>query len=92
MASLIYLNFIGIAQSLIYALVYSRFVEDKLGQFVDFCSISNISMFIMTHSQYGYYVHGRSPHGNADASMQKMTEALVREENDLTAKRGYLIT
>lgn len=45
-------------------------------------------MFIMTHSQYGYYIHGRSPHGYADTSMQHMTEALVKESNDLTTKRG----
>ncbi len=45
-------------------------------------------MFIMTHSQFGYYIHGRSPHGNADTSMQQMAQALLKEENDFTARRG----
>lgn len=81
---------IWLVQSLAYTLVYSRLVEDKIGQFVDFCSVSNISVFILTHSQYGYYIHGRSPHGNADTSMQRMNEALVREAKDMTCKRGYL--
>ena len=45
-------------------------------------------MFIMTHTQFGYYIHGRSPTGNTDISMQRMTEALLREQNDITAKRG----
>ena len=71
-----------------YTFLYVRCLEDKIGQFVDFCSVANISMFIMTHTQYGYYVHGRSPHGNADTSMQHMTEALHNEENSMTAKRG----
>lgn len=82
--------YLGVAlfQYLIYLFIYIRCFEDKIGQFVDFCSISNISMFIMTHTQFGYYIHGRSPHGNADTSMQKMTEALLSEENNLTARRG----
>ena len=41
----------------------------------------------MSHTQYGYYIHGRSPHGNTDVSMQKMSEALLKEQNDVTAKR-----
>ena len=45
-------------------------------------------MFIMSHTQFGYYIHGRSPHGNTDVSMQKMSEALLKEQNDVTAKRG----
>ena len=42
----------------------------------------------MTHSQYGYYIHGRSPHGNADTSMQVMAHALQKEESNLLTKRG----
>ena len=60
--------FIGLFQWVFYTLLYSRCVEDKIGQFIDFCSVSNISMFVMTHTQFGYYIHGRSPHGNADTS------------------------
>jgi meckelin len=86
-ASSMYIG-IGLFQWLFYTLFYSKCIEDKLGQFVDFCSISNISMFIMTHTQFGYYIHGRSPLGFADTSLQKMIESLAKEAEDLTAKRG----
>ena len=42
----------------------------------------------MTHTQFGFYIHGRSPHGYADSSMYQMTEALIKEEEDLSPKRG----
>ena len=65
-----------------------RCVEDKIGQFIDFCSLSNISVFILTHSQYGYYIHGRSPHGNAETNMQQMSQSLLKEQLDMTTRRG----
>ncbi|CAF0714891.1 unnamed protein product [Brachionus calyciflorus] len=85
-----FLVFTGVEffQLFVYTVMYSRCIEDKIGQFVDFCSISNISMLIMTHTQYGYYIHGRSPHGQSDTSMYQMTQSLIREEIDMSAKRG----
>ena len=44
----------------------------------------------MSHDQFGYYIHGRSPNGNADANMLQMATALEREGHDLVAKRGLL--
>ena len=79
---------VGLFQWLFNVVIYSRCFEDKIGQFIDFCSVSNISMFIMTHTQFGFYIHGRSPHGYADSNMHKMTEALLKEEENLTSKRG----
>jgi meckelin len=87
MAASMYLG-VGLAQYLIYIFLYIRCIDDRIGEFIDFCSVSNISMFIMTHTQFGYYIHGRSPLGNADTSMQQMTQALLREQSDITAKRG----
>jgi hypothetical protein len=34
-------------------------LKDKIGDFIDFCSISNISLLLLSHSQFGYYIHGR---------------------------------
>ncbi len=79
---------LGALQWFFYNFIYVRCFEDKIGEFTDFCSVSNISMFIMTHTQFGYYIHGRSPHGNADTNLQGMTRALVHEQDDMTAKRG----
>ena len=42
----------------------------------------------MTHTQYGYYIHGKSPHGNAESSMHQMIHALQKEKDDITSKRG----
>jgi meckelin len=61
-------------------LVYERFVEDKIQQFVDLCSMSNISVFIMANANFGYYIHGRSVHGKADTNMSEMADMMKREE------------
>ena len=37
----------------VYRAVHDRFVEDKLGQFTDLCSLANISVFILQHSRFG---------------------------------------
>lgn len=87
MAASMYIG-IGILQYVVYEFFYIRCISDEIGQFIDFCSVANISMFIMTHTQYGFYLHGRSPHGNSDVSMQYMSKALAKEENEETGKRG----
>lgn len=79
---------IGLLQYLLYQAIYIRCFEDKTSSFMDLCSVANVSMFIMSHTQFGYYIHGRSPHGNADKSMQEMTRAFMKEQNDITARRG----
>ncbi|XP_019391529.1 PREDICTED: meckelin-like isoform X1 [Crocodylus porosus] len=68
--------------------VYERFVEDKIHQFVDLCSLSNVSIFILMHRCYGFYIHGRSVHGQADVGMDAMYACLRREEEDLCPLRG----
>ena len=37
----------------IWSLIHDRFVEDKIGQFTDLCSLSNISVFILKYQLYG---------------------------------------
>lgn len=81
---------LGIVQWIIYRFIYARCIEDRLGQFVDFCSVANVSMFILTHAQYGYYIHGKSPNGNADTNMKHMVLGFEKEEQDLVSKRGLL--
>ncbi|KAK7082574.1 Meckelin [Halocaridina rubra] len=70
------------------AAFYERCIEDKLQQFIDLCSIANISIFILEHKMYGYYIHGRSVHGYADVDMHSFYEQLKREEEDLCGHRG----
>ncbi|XP_071496819.1 meckelin-like [Diadema antillarum] len=87
MAAGLYL-LVGIAQYLFYTLFYERFVEDALRNFVDLCSMANISVFLLMQSNYGYYIHGRSVHGFADTSMKEIKQQLKREEDNLVGQRG----
>ncbi|XP_060109840.1 meckelin-like [Heteronotia binoei] len=79
---------VGIAQVVISVALYERFVEDKIQQFTDLCSLSNVSVFILMHRCYGFYIHGRSVHGHADVSMDTMHTYLRREEENLCPLRG----
>lgn len=40
-------------------LIYERYITNSVQQFIDICSMSNISMFLFAHDAYGYYIHGR---------------------------------
>lgn len=68
------------AQFIFVSLIYERFFQHQIQQFVDLCSISNISVFILESELYGYYIHGRSIHGRADTGLREMHENFVREE------------
>ncbi|XP_011834071.1 PREDICTED: meckelin [Mandrillus leucophaeus] len=74
---------IGIIQIVFFAVFYERFIEDKIRQFVDLCSMSNISVFLLSHKCFGYYIHGRSVHGHADTNMEEMNMNLKREAENL---------
>ncbi|XP_075682080.1 meckelin isoform X2 [Rhinoderma darwinii] len=79
---------IGGLQILFFSGIYERFVEDKIRQFVDLCSMSNISVFILSHRCYGYYIHGRSVHGHSDTNMEEMNSNLKREAENMCSQRG----
>ncbi|ESO89760.1 hypothetical protein LOTGIDRAFT_192673 [Lottia gigantea] len=86
-ASLIYI-LVAIVQYIFFSFIYERFVEDKVQQFVDLCSMSNISVFIMSNARFGYYIHGRSVHGRSDTNMREMYDMMKKEEEDMCGKRG----
>ena len=81
-----FINFfcLGLIQYLVYVLFYQRFIEDPLLNFIDLCSVSNISVFMLADNLYGYYIHGRSPHGTTDVNMRDMVLNLERgiKKND----------
>ncbi|XP_069847161.1 meckelin isoform X1 [Dipodomys merriami] len=81
---------IGIMQIVYFAAFYERFIEDKIRQFVDLCSMSNISVFLLSHRCFGYYIHGRSVHGHADTNMEEMNVNLKREAENLCSQRGLV--
>ncbi|XP_066503686.1 meckelin isoform X2 [Hoplias malabaricus] len=81
---------IGFIQLIFFSVFHERFVEDKIRQFVDLCSISNISVLLLSHKCFGYYIHGRSVHGHADTNMEEMNSNLKREAENLCGQRGLL--
>lgn len=40
--------------------IYERYVKNGIQEFVDMCSMANISVFILALENYGFYIHGRS--------------------------------
>ncbi|KTG33446.1 hypothetical protein cypCar_00005011 [Cyprinus carpio] len=77
-------------EMIFFTVFHERFVEDKIRQFVDLCSISNISVLLLSHRCFGYYIHGRSVHGHADTNMDEMNTNLKREAENLCGQRGLL--
>ncbi|KAJ1524437.1 hypothetical protein ONE63_010934 [Megalurothrips usitatus] len=86
---LVYLG-IYILQWLFLIGLYERFIKSFVQDFVDVCSMANVSVFILSLENFGYYIHGRSVHGFADTDMQTMLGQLQREEDDLVGHRGLL--
>ncbi|XP_061918864.1 meckelin-like isoform X2 [Entelurus aequoreus] len=80
---------IGFLQ-IILSVFYEICVDDKIRQFVDLCSISNISVLLLSHRCFGYYIHGRSVHGHADTNMEEMNNNLRREAETRCGQRGLL--
>ena len=44
----------------------------KKQEFMDLCSVSNISVFILDGLLHGYYIHGLSPIGKADVNYDEL--------------------
>lgn len=78
-------------QYLTYTLFYQRFVEDKIMNFIDLCSVSNVSLFILDQDHHGHYIHGRSPHGASDVNMKDMIKNLERETQLMSGTRGLVV-
>jgi hypothetical protein len=78
-------------QYLFYSIVYQRFIRDKIMNFIDLCSLCNISVFILDQHQHGYYIHGRSPFGMADVNIRDMLNNFERESRSLSGSRGLQI-
>ena len=80
--------------ALVQALVWNVFnycpVADggALQRFVDLCSLANISVFVMSNNNFGFYIHGKSAHGVSDTDMATLIRQLQREADDLCGHRG----
>ncbi|XP_023287645.1 meckelin [Orussus abietinus] len=81
---------IYITQWLIIVVFYERFIKNRISDFIDICSVANISVFILALDYYGFYIHGRSVHGFADTDLATLINNLKKEEQNLCAHRGLI--
>lgn len=56
--------------------------------FVDLCSVANISVMLFNDSFQGHYIHGKSPLGAADVSSERLRLNLEAEGQGEGAARG----
>ena len=70
--------------------IFSIWFPTPAANFVDLCSVSNISVFILDQSLHGYYIHGVAPTGAADVSIDELLKALLQEETGRARPRGIL--
>jgi meckelin len=56
--------------------------------FVDLCSVANISVMIFNEELNGYYIHGKSPSGSSDVSSERLRLNLIAESMGNATHRG----
>ncbi|KAI8902887.1 Meckelin [Globomyces pollinis-pini] len=71
---------------------YDRFYRNRVSQYIDIMSLTNISLLIFDERCHGYYIHGRSVHATADTDLENLNECLQKEASDLVPRRGYMDT
>lgn len=69
-------------------IIYQRFLGNPILNFVDLCSVSNISVFILDEDYHGYYIHGRCPYGRSEMNIKEMLVNFYRENHRMTSTRG----
>lgn len=78
---------IGIVQYIL-SMINSWVFSNKYLEFMDLCSVSNISMIIMDTYLHGYYVHGEAPWVSSDIVMSQLKKNLDNEGKGVGIKRG----
>lgn len=68
--------------------LHEPWLRDSVREFVDLCSVANVSLMCWLYPRFGYYIHGRNANGSGDRSIGEMNSLLEREERDLCSKRG----
>ena len=61
----------------------------KKQEFLDLCSVSNISVFLLDEKLHGYYIHGQAPFGKADANFDELLRFLDEERKGKVRSRGF---
>lgn len=75
---------------MVLSLLLIRFTGNPIQKYIEHCSLANISVFTLIEPSFGFYIHGRSPHGFADSDMTTMIMQLQRETHSICGRRGLL--
>lgn len=78
----------GVIQWFLLIVLWERCSSDRLRSFADLCSVSNVSMFILSQANFGYYIHGHSPTGRSDLDLGGLIMMLAAENVGVAARRG----
>eukprot|EP01017_Pseudomicrothorax_dubius_P046148 TRINITY_DN8091_c0_g2_i7.p1 TRINITY_DN8091_c0_g2~~TRINITY_DN8091_c0_g2_i7.p1 ORF type:complete len:792 (+),score=112.76 TRINITY_DN8091_c0_g2_i7:56-2431(+) len=70
--------------------IFRTWVALPLDNFIDLLSVANISLFILDENMHGFYIHGISPSGRAEVSLENLRRALEIESKGGTRGRGLL--
>lgn len=78
---------VGVIQFCLYRLL-QIWLPLKKQEFVDLCTVANISVLIFDESLHGFYIHGKSPEGKADLNLNELLKFLERESQSMIKPRG----
>lgn len=77
-----------IAVQLIFRRISSIWFAHDLTDFVDVCSVANVSVFIMDEPFHGYYIHGKSASSRGDWCHSDLARVLHDEHKGIGLNRG----
>ena len=81
------LFFAGITQYVLVRLL-NIWIPTRKTEFLDLCSVANISVLILKDSLRGYYIHGQSPLCVSDTTLQQLIKFLEEEGQGKIKGRG----
>jgi len=61
-----------IYKQLVFRRLFNIWFPLPIEDFVDLCSVANISLFILDDNLHGYYIHGENPFGFSEGSSEHL--------------------
>eukprot|EP00928_Gymnodinium_smaydae_P011929 TRINITY_DN14360_c0_g1_i5.p1 TRINITY_DN14360_c0_g1~~TRINITY_DN14360_c0_g1_i5.p1 ORF type:complete len:504 (+),score=121.65 TRINITY_DN14360_c0_g1_i5:207-1718(+) len=86
MGSLIWLSVV--TAQLLFSRIASIWCGNDLKDFVDVCSVANVSVFFMDEPFHGYYIHGKAPSGRGDWCHTDLLKVIHDESQGIGFHRG----
>ncbi|XP_077294950.1 meckelin [Arctopsyche grandis] len=74
-SGLIFLSLYSI-QLMLSLFLYERYIKNAILDFMDVCSIANVSLLILDAPLHGYYLHGRSIHATCETDARGLQPGL----------------